>query len=267
MIRNQFNTWLDYVDFATRKNLINGKLDNDKLLYFLDLSQSGKDLFYTQVPFIYVLDYASGKYLIMQKGVKNETSYLPIDYINKGLSMFMDKCHSDDLRLYNEEIFPYRLKILAAIPADEHKDHVFSYTYRFKTKSGDYNNVLQKNILISSEDNKGQPLLSIGTLINVNHLVNENPVTHLVEKINRQENALPRLIEKKIFFINGINLFTKREKEILKWSAEGLCSKQIADKLFISEYTVINHKRNMMAKSNCRNTPELVKYGFTKMII
>jgi DNA-binding CsgD family transcriptional regulator len=42
---------------------------------------------------------------------------------------------------------------------------------------------------------------------------------------------------------------TNREKEILSCIAEGLSSKQIAGKLFISEFTVANHRKNMLAKN------------------
>jgi len=55
----------------------------------------------------------------------------------------------------------------------------------------------------------------------------------------------------------GIGL-TKREKEILSYVAEGLSSKQIALKLFISEYTVANHRKNMLAKLGAHSSAELV---------
>ena len=51
---------------------------------------------------------------------------------------------------------------------------------------------------------------------------------------------------------------TKREKEILLCIAEGLSSKQIAEKLFISENTVSNHRKNMLAKTGAKSSAELV---------
>jgi DNA-binding CsgD family transcriptional regulator len=56
----------------------------------------------------------------------------------------------------------------------------------------------------------------------------------------------------------GIRL-TNREKEILSCIANGLSSKQIAGKLFISEYTVANHRKNMLAKMGARSSAELVR--------
>jgi DNA-binding NarL/FixJ family response regulator len=54
-------------------------------------------------------------------------------------------------------------------------------------------------------------------------------------------------------------LLSKREYEILTLIAEGLTTRQIAEKLFISERTVSNHRLNMMSKCNVGNSVELVK--------
>jgi DNA-binding NarL/FixJ family response regulator len=60
----------------------------------------------------------------------------------------------------------------------------------------------------------------------------------------------------------GENLRTKlskREYEIIVLISEGLSTRQIADKLFISERTVSNHRVNIMNKCNVNNSVELAK--------
>lgn len=56
-----------------------------------------------------------------------------------------------------------------------------------------------------------------------------------------------------------IDLLTKREKEVIELVAEGANSKEIADKLFLSERTVSNHRANMLHKCKVDNTVKLVK--------
>jgi len=51
---------------------------------------------------------------------------------------------------------------------------------------------------------------------------------------------------------------TKREREVLELLAEGLCAKEIAQSLFISETTVITHKKNLKNKFKVKNTVELI---------
>lgn len=54
------------------------------------------------------------------------------------------------------------------------------------------------------------------------------------------------------------HMITPKEKEILQLIADGLSSKQIAEKLNISFYTVQTHRKNMLAKMGVKNTPELI---------
>jgi len=51
---------------------------------------------------------------------------------------------------------------------------------------------------------------------------------------------------------------TKREMDIFNLLSKGLCAKEIAKILFISETTVITHKRNLKEKFNAKNTVELI---------
>ena len=54
---------------------------------------------------------------------------------------------------------------------------------------------------------------------------------------------------------------TPREQEIMVLLAEGLSSKEIADKLFISPKTVDNHRTNILRKLNLHSTIELIRYA------
>lgn len=58
---------------------------------------------------------------------------------------------------------------------------------------------------------------------------------------------------------NPLNVLSKREKEVLSLIVDGLNSKQIAEKLFLSERTVSNHRANMLQKCQVKNTVELVR--------
>jgi two-component system nitrate/nitrite response regulator NarL len=63
------------------------------------------------------------------------------------------------------------------------------------------------------------------------------------------------------------NQITERELEVLKLLAQELTSKQIADKLFISERTVETHRKNLMRKTGANNGIGLVRYAYQKKII
>lgn len=52
-----------------------------------------------------------------------------------------------------------------------------------------------------------------------------------------------------------------REKEVLKWLAEELTSKEISEKLFISVNTVETHRKNILLKTGSKTTTGAVKYA------
>lgn len=60
---------------------------------------------------------------------------------------------------------------------------------------------------------------------------------------------------------DGQPSLTAREKEIIALIAEGLSSKEIATKLFLSLATVETHRANLMTKIQARNAAQLVRYA------
>ena len=54
---------------------------------------------------------------------------------------------------------------------------------------------------------------------------------------------------------------TPREQEIMRMLASGLSTKDIADKLFISQKTVENHRTNFMGKLGLHSSIELARYA------
>ncbi len=60
---------------------------------------------------------------------------------------------------------------------------------------------------------------------------------------------------------------TKREKEILQLICEGMTNADIAEKLNISERTVIGHKSNLLAKTSCKSTAALISYSIKNKLV
>jgi len=54
---------------------------------------------------------------------------------------------------------------------------------------------------------------------------------------------------------------TSREKEIIRYIADGMTNHDIAEKLFLSTSTVDTHRKNILAKLALKNTAALVRYA------
>jgi DNA-binding NarL/FixJ family response regulator len=62
-------------------------------------------------------------------------------------------------------------------------------------------------------------------------------------------------------------VLSRREKEILELIAEGYTNPQIAGKLFISQFTVDSHRKNLLAKLSVKNTASLIRYAVEQKLI
>ena len=69
------------------------------------------------------------------------------------------------------------------------------------------------------------------------------------------------------YHLNPIELLTSREKEVLPLLVEGLTSAEIAERLFVSESTVVSHRKNILHKLNLKNTSALVKYALDNGLV
>ena len=155
---------------------------------------------------------------------------------------------------------------MKSIPAATHKNYVFSYHIVVKNRKGEYEHYLQRNSFLSDE--MGNPMFSMGILIHVSLYNSKNPVFQTIDKIDASGLSGCETIYKKTYCLNEEDkLFSKREKEVLLWMADGLSSKMIADKLFVSEYTVVNHRRHMQDKTNTPNAIALVCFAIKTGVI
>jgi DNA-binding NarL/FixJ family response regulator len=98
-------------------------------------------------------------------------------------------------------------------------------------------------------------LKGIETVLKGNHFLDSAVSTQVVETLKK----LPGKETKINDALYGT--LTAREQEILRLLAEGLSSKEIAHKLFISPKTVENHRANIMKKLDLHSTMELVRYA------
>lgn len=103
------------------------------------------------------------------------------------------------------------------------------------------------------------------------YLLKNTPSAILKEAISKVANGelyfeeeVPTDTEANHYFIDDFMKkyqLTKREVEIIRMIGKELTSKQIGDNLFISEFTVSTHRRNIMKKLNAKNVAGLLKFA------
>ncbi len=151
---------------------------------------------------------------------------------------------------------------------------------------------LYKNVEKITTDNKTIKIIVIGNnydIMDIRKLFNKGIKSYLDKNSRYDEflKSVQALLSNEIYIcdyakekmINFLNTgekkqrfhiqdpLTKRELEILKLICDGLSSKDISEKLFISINTVETHRKRILLKLNVKNSVGVVKYAIENHII
>jgi DNA-binding CsgD family transcriptional regulator len=229
---------------------------------FKQFSLSGLAL----LPAFFVLDYTKRNYFVLTDSAKNILTYDTSAIKAGGSELTLDVVLKDHFNTVNTKVFSATIQFLQNVPRQQQQDYVFSYSSQFEDSKGNWVRILQKNVYITSIKT-GLPLYCITMMMDITAYKRDNTIVHTIEKISREANSI-ELIETNCFYLNEEDaLLTKQEKNIVKWMADGLSTKMIADKLCLSENTITAHRKNMLRKTNTKNVAQLIAFVIRNSII
>lgn len=137
------------------------------------------------------------------------------------------------------------------------------YDYRVQKKDGSYIRILQQVVTIQFDDHG--LLRTFGVHTDITHLKPEGMPLLSFIGMNGEPSYINVEVEKAM--LPEANPLTQRERQVLSLLIEGRSSKQISNLLFISQHTVLTHRKNMLAKTGCHNTASLVSHAIQKGLI
>ncbi|SBW02478.1 LuxR C-terminal-related transcriptional regulator [uncultured Dysgonomonas sp.] len=160
-----------------------------------------------------------------------------------------ERIHPDD----RKELTEYQIEhgqFIYSLPPEQRNDYKQIFQLRMLNTKKQYINVISRHQVIQTDKN-GKAWIVMGIMeISPNQLPTNHVKRTVVNiKTNETLTSLPIPVEKQL---------TKREKEILLLIRQGHLSKEIADKLNLSIYTVNNHRKNILAKLHVDNAMEAV---------
>jgi DNA-binding CsgD family transcriptional regulator len=179
--------------------------------------------------------------------------YSPSDYKDIGQQFFANKIHAEDLVTCSTNGVS-ALKIFNNFSNDEKFNHKLTSEYRMLNAQNKYVRLVEQYQVLELDTN-GQIWLML-TIVDVspNQEEFEGAKSQLLNfktgNIIRLEASPKPQVE-----------LTKRETEILKLVREGLLSKEISDKLFISIHTVNTHRQRFLEKLGAANSFEAIHFA------
>lgn len=144
------------------------------------------------------------------------------------------------------------------IPSEKIPYYKSTYTFRIKNADGNWKTILHQSIALQvNEEGKIHHTLCVHSDITFLNPNSDDQISFI--GINGEPTYYASIAEPNKFQDHSnITNISHREKDIIKLLAEGLSSKQIAGRLFISSHTVDTHRRNLLKKMGVQNTLELV---------
>ena len=259
---NSYEAFLDSLDTATEPALESAAKEIVK--HF----QPSTPVSSKFVPATYLLDFSTKKYLYVEESCFNVLGYTKQWFLETGVETFITKWHPVDFDLINRVIFPENIAFLKTIPKGVYQDYIFTCNYRVQCPTGDYRTVLQRSSYIPGKDKT--PAGVIGVALDISHYKSDLSIIHTIEKVEKTCDGLAHhLVYKKTHpvYPNQEQKLTRRENDIIKLLAEGYNSKEIASKLYLSLYTVNNHRKNILNKTGCKCSTALINYAIKNGLV
>lgn len=205
--------------------------------------------------------------------ITDMADYLPVGLLINhrcGMNLYMNKTSCEVLRYARDEIMELGEEYSKTIVFDKDeyervnvmheefferndKTEIYSNFQKLRPKGEEDYQWMYVTSKIYRWDDNGLP---------VERLLISMPVSLMGDVSDKVNKVLDENIYLKKNF-HKFSVLTKREKEILKNIALGKSSTLIADELFISKFTVDQHRKNIKSKLALKSIADMVKFAET----
>lgn len=188
---------------------------------------------------------------------RNITRIHGLDTVPTRLQQIIDLIHPDDI--------PFVLKAeehcyqkISAIGVQYLPSLKSCYCFRMRVADGSYHLFHHQAItLVTDSDNRIARSLNIHT--DISYLSSDNNYIATVIGFNNRDDFYQIDLSPSPCEQAKDNMLTKRELQLLPYIAQGKSSTEIAKQLKISTLTVRVHRKNILRKTNTRNSSSLIK--------
>lgn len=207
----------------------------------------------------FICDLSTSQILFISNSSKDMLGHNPKELMRGGLSAFISLIHPAD---YPMLLNKYAAKLSDIKNAISPCDKPLCLTSHFRISHGKGHWIkLHADLILLSFDEDKKPTKIFGNLkvqsgnSQLTPIFSESSYRRSIQGKEKMQGLSVQLNLKK----PPCEKVSSRELQVLKLIASGYSAKQIADKLYISEHTAINHRKNLIEKFNVKNTAELIK--------
>lgn len=233
-----------------------GELAN-AALFDLEVQKKLLNIFAVGDYYYFIFNVQEFKFDFMSGEVEKILGY-KLDEVNP--QMLFNKIHPDD-QPWVLNVEHKVTEFIGGLSLEQVPNYKFRYDYRIQKSNGEYIRILQQ-IVTLQHDEIGGVMKSFVIHTDISSLKTEgNSVVSFIG-LNGEPSYINIEIDKYYPIPSGV--LTNREQEILLLLVNGKETKEIALELNISDNTVSTHRKNILFKTESRNTPELLATAIRK---
>lgn len=201
--------------------------------------------------YYYIFDLTSIEFEFVSPNMSDILGYSQQEFT---VPFFLSLIHPDDFPFFVE--FEGKGKeFFGTLKYESYFKYKIRYDYRVRKSDGNYIRILQQVVTLSMTE-EGGINRTLGIHTDITHLKTEGKPMLSFIGLEGEPSYVDVEINNQIVASN--ELISKREKEILIYIIDGYSSTSISELLFLSKHTVLNHRRNILKKTNCTTTAELI---------
>ena len=201
---------------------------------------------------VVIIDHSISGYRYFSESVFEVIGIPASEFMHKGISLsfgLMDVSEAQEMG----SVFAKATEIVQALTPEERPFMRLGYSMHYNTPRGRIL-VHQQNIPIAFNE-AGLPYLMLALMSDITAYSSSKGAKYKLS-LNKPGEAVKILLTNHLEEVAPI---TSREKDIVQLLADGFDTNEIAEKLFISEGTVRTHRKNILQKTEARNSVHLVR--------
>lgn len=235
-----------WANITTEENVTDFNFDIRLYKKILDIFQVG-DYYYL------ITNVRQSKFDLVSPEIERVLGY-PADGFD--LPFYSSLVHPEDLpHFLNFETAVERF--FAAISGEQLFKYKIQYDHRMRRADGQYLRVLSQYVIIQHD---AENVRTFVVQTDISHLKKDpRPVLSF---IGMDGEPSYMNVDVQNIFKPSKDLFTSREKDILRSLAKGMNSAEISEELNISKFTVDSHRKNMLKKTDAKSTNEIIGIAF-----
>lgn len=178
-----------------------------------------------------------------------------------GVEYIYEEIHPED----KERFIAHEMKVTEffnALPPEKIMKYKVSYDYRLRRTNGEYIWILMQTVTVQT-DESGAVIRVLGMHTNISHIKTDNKPSGLSFIGLEGEPSFYNVPVQQTLLLPAKEIFTRREKEILRLIIQGITSVQMSDQMCVSIHTINSHRKNILKKSGCDTVTELISKTIT----